>query len=352
MAAFQDPAGPNYPYQSPTSGSRGGSPSPTAALATGSSTLSVPSIEDEKESLSDKASAHRSVHLGYPAPYLFNDDKSSKHFGDEERREASRAKAAAYAEAFGLQDQEAWEDYGRSHYAKEPPRESVYHLPKSPASRVGLSAAAESSSSLSPSRQIRAERTASVWDMEATLKAGVPVASGESICILRCSAPSAKPPNDAMQQHLHQYHPSLQLTPTAATARLQAAAVLPSDPNPYCAWDAAKTKIRPRHRPVGPMQPRSLILSSQPQRSFKTTAAPSLRRPIFPAIGSKKSMRLCRAFLLPLNKPLSKAPRPNQREARALATAADLVLKLLLPSVPLLTTSCSPTMTPPASPSP
>lgn len=202
MAAFQDPAG------GPSSSSRHARPvdlassgNTTAPDGCASSTLTLPTDEREylpgltadgaaDSSHSSSSMAHRSVHLGYPAPHFHERRDSasgrSPSTKEERRREASRAKAAAYAEAFGLQDQEAWEDYGRSHYAKEAPRESVYELPKSPGSKMGLSTAAAAAGatakddpSLAPVKPTRAERHASVWDMEATLKAGVPVASGK-----------------------------------------------------------------------------------------------------------------------------------------------------------------------------
>ena len=85
---------------------------------------------------------------------------------------AKSEKERQYLEAFGVHG-EAYEDYGNSRYARQAPRASVvpsrntsYGTPGAddggiakPASRAGL----------------KADRTASIWDIEATLREGRPV---------------------------------------------------------------------------------------------------------------------------------------------------------------------------------
>lgn len=140
---------------------------------------------------SDGTNSIKSVHLGFPTPYNLPSDPSSlgrsattsralrgtlsRHeSSDSYVSNAQKLKAAKYAEAFGLQDAEAWEDYGRSAYAKKPPRESLYDL---------SNAQAREARHLVP-KGLRAERAASVWDMEATLREGVPVGSGARLQII------------------------------------------------------------------------------------------------------------------------------------------------------------------------
>jgi hypothetical protein len=131
---------------------------------------------------SDSGNSVRSVHLGYPAPNFSNSGYLSAPVSKSQKQ-----KAAQLAETFGIQDSEAWEDYGKSRYASSAPRESVYDT-TAPPSRTGLSMTQEK----------RAQRTASVWDMEATLREGVPVASGERLrsqafatTYVRTSSPTA-----------------------------------------------------------------------------------------------------------------------------------------------------------------
>jgi hypothetical protein len=86
------------------------------------------------------------ITMGYPAGKIARDPK-----------------AARLAEAFGIQDMEAWEDYGRVTDRR----------------RGGDDSEDEKGSVAAKSE--RSLKAASVWDMEATLQAGCPVASGPPV---------------------------------------------------------------------------------------------------------------------------------------------------------------------------
>lgn len=94
------------------------------------------------------------VSMGYPAGTI-----------------AADPKAARLAEAFGIQGKEAWEDFGMEHAIEEDPSTGGgLH-----GHRRGVS------------REERDAKSASVWDMEETLKSGKPV-------------PAAYPPHSARQE--------------------------------------------------------------------------------------------------------------------------------------------------------
>jgi hypothetical protein len=76
---------------------------------------------------------------------------------------AADPKAARLAEAFGIQGKEAWEDFGMEHAVEEEPEGEGGLL----GPRRGMN------------RQQRDAKSASVWDMEETLKSGKPVPSGQ-----------------------------------------------------------------------------------------------------------------------------------------------------------------------------
>lgn len=84
------------------------------------------------------------VSMGYPAGTI-----------------AADPKAARLAEAFGIQGKEAWEDFGMEHAVEEEPEGEGGLL----GPRRGMN------------RQQRDAKSASVWDMEETLKSGKPVPS-------------------------------------------------------------------------------------------------------------------------------------------------------------------------------
>jgi hypothetical protein len=75
---------------------------------------------------------------------------------------AADPKAARLAEAFGIQGKEAWEDFGMEHAVEEGSTGGGGLL----GHRRGTS------------REQRDAKSASVWDMEETLKSGKPVPSG------------------------------------------------------------------------------------------------------------------------------------------------------------------------------
>lgn len=88
------------------------------------------------------------------------------------------AKERKILEAFGVHS-EAYLDYGNSSYARKPPRASVAPSPNSSMTSFNTSSP--------PARQqtemgklTRADRTASIWDIEATLREGRPVGACES----------------------------------------------------------------------------------------------------------------------------------------------------------------------------
>jgi hypothetical protein len=100
--------------------------------------------------------SNASVTLGYP----MNFDKPKGTGVD---------KGADLAKAFGMVDHEAWEDYGRTYGSMKDDSSSTQ-------SAETLATPATTSGRLT--RGQRDLRAASVWDMEATLREGKPVASG------------------------------------------------------------------------------------------------------------------------------------------------------------------------------
>lgn len=107
------------------------------------------------------------ISMGYPAGKIARDPK-----------------AARLAEAFGIMDSEAWEDFGRMRFASR--NGSNAQLPNASPNGVGTTGtgregAFAGESGAGEKGGLNRERTfkaASVWDMEATLKEGRPVASG------------------------------------------------------------------------------------------------------------------------------------------------------------------------------
>ena len=86
---------------------------------------------------------------------------------------AKNEKERQYLEAFGVHG-EAYEDYGNSRYARQAPRASMY--PSENNSLSSLPATPdEKKAGLASRSAFRADRTASIWDIEATLREGRPV---------------------------------------------------------------------------------------------------------------------------------------------------------------------------------
>ncbi|CAH7683723.1 hypothetical protein BY996DRAFT_7556653 [Phakopsora pachyrhizi] len=109
-----------------------------------------------------------SEHL-YPPPHLnhrASDSTIPISMGYPAGMIASDPKAAKLAEAFGIQGREAWEDFGME-------RKFVAGKPTRAGSTPGPDRKV--------SREERDAKTASVWDMEATLRSGRPVPSEEPV---------------------------------------------------------------------------------------------------------------------------------------------------------------------------
>ncbi|GAA99065.1 uncharacterized protein L969DRAFT_17105 [Mixia osmundae IAM 14324] len=107
--------------------------------------LSAPRLDDDGgSSVSSRRHSQSSITLGYPI--------MAKH----------DPKAVALAQAFGVQESEPWEDFGSNRWA---------------ASSSGRHRRGDAEPELDGerTRDLRAQRTASVWDMEATLREGKPV---------------------------------------------------------------------------------------------------------------------------------------------------------------------------------
>lgn len=90
------------------------------------------------------------------------------------------AKERKIIEAFGVHS-EAYLDYGNSSYARKPPRASVAPSPNS-----SMTSFSNSTTTSPTARQqtgmgkmTRADRTASIWDIEATLREGRPIGACE-----------------------------------------------------------------------------------------------------------------------------------------------------------------------------
>ena len=124
-------------------GSRGDSPYAVIESPNASTASLIPSKPRQRaastSSVGSTATTAASVHLGFP------------HVESGAMRTPEKHKALA--EVFGVVDTEAYQDFGR------------YTRPKE--KRVTQSAG--------PGRSLRDQRAASVWDIEATLREGVPV---------------------------------------------------------------------------------------------------------------------------------------------------------------------------------
>lgn len=82
------------------------------------------------------------------------------------------AKERKILEAFGVHS-EAYLDYGNSSYARKPPRASVAPPPNSSLTSFPNSPTSRNQTEMG--KLTRADRTASIWDIEATLREGRPV---------------------------------------------------------------------------------------------------------------------------------------------------------------------------------
>jgi hypothetical protein len=109
-----------------------------------------------------RSDSDNSITLGYP----------SQETNNKERQ---------MLEAFGVHS-EAYLDYGNSRYARQVPRASVAPSPNS--SMISFNSNSTSPTARqqggSVNKMTRADRTASIWDIEATLREGRPVGACKS----------------------------------------------------------------------------------------------------------------------------------------------------------------------------
>ena len=107
----------------------------------------------------ERRQSNSSITLGYPS-------------------QETDAKERKILEAFGVHS-EAYLDYGNSSYARKPPRASVAPSPNSSMTSYSNSPNARNQTEMG--KLTRADRTASIWDIEATLREGRPVGACECI---------------------------------------------------------------------------------------------------------------------------------------------------------------------------
>lgn len=88
------------------------------------------------------------------------------------------AKERKILEAFGMHS-EAYLDYGNSSYARKPPRASVAPSPNSSMTSYSNPNSPAPRPQTEMGKMSRADRTASIWDIEATLREGRPVGACE-----------------------------------------------------------------------------------------------------------------------------------------------------------------------------
>ncbi|POY71291.1 hypothetical protein BMF94_5603 [Rhodotorula taiwanensis] len=128
------------------------------------------------------------VSLGFPARHADN-------------------KGQQLQEIYGVRDAEAWEDYGRARYDDSS---------LGPGDASGATSGAASRESILPggpvSKEDRMQRAQSIWDIEATLKAGKPVGA----------ASSAPPPVPILPQDLSAYAAGGDLSPSISNSPLTA----------------------------------------------------------------------------------------------------------------------------------
>ncbi|KAK9899896.1 hypothetical protein P389DRAFT_164976 [Cystobasidium minutum MCA 4210] len=105
--------------------------------------------------LQRRDSDNNSITLGYPS-------------------NETHAKERKILEAFGVHS-EAYLDYGNSSYARKPPRASVAPSPNSSITSFSSSNSPTARTQTGVGKLTRADRTASIWDIEATLREGRPV---------------------------------------------------------------------------------------------------------------------------------------------------------------------------------
>ena len=109
------------------------------------------------------------------ASYADEEAEQERVYDDNKMTRSQAIKSARLAEAFGLQDAEAWEDFGRSAYDRASANRDTVYIPS--ASQL------QDNGGMRPPPKMdkasRANRVASVWDMEATLRENSPVAASE-----------------------------------------------------------------------------------------------------------------------------------------------------------------------------
>lgn len=154
---------------------------------------------------SDSNVSCHSVHLGYPmtdfsrsASYADEEAEQERAYDDKKMTRSQAMKSARLAEAFGLQEAEAWEDFGRSAYDRASANRDTVYIPS--ASQL------QDHGGMRPTKMdkaSRANRVASVWDMEATLRENSPVAASECCLVgMWCVAQTRAPLQPLRLQYL------------------------------------------------------------------------------------------------------------------------------------------------------